>query len=75
MTWLASAAKQLYGLFVDDGALSLAICLWLLATALVLPHVLTNENGRAIVLFAGLALLLLYSVRRAAGPMRPVREK
>jgi hypothetical protein len=64
MTWFGSVLKQIYGLFVDDGLLSLAICVWLPIVWFVLPHVVASETVRPIVLFAGLALLLLDSVRR-----------
>jgi hypothetical protein len=66
MTWLASGLKQVYGLFVDDGLLSLAICVWLLIAWFVLPHLVTNESVRPIVLFVGLAVLLADSVRRGS---------
>jgi hypothetical protein len=66
MTWLASVFKQIYGLFVDDGALSLAICIWLLVVWFALPHVIANGTTRSIVLFTGLAVLLVDSVRRGS---------
>lgn len=66
MTWLIGGLKQVYGLFVDDGALSLAICVWLLIVWAALPHVVANDSARPIVLFVGLAALLLDSVRRAS---------
>jgi hypothetical protein len=65
MSWLASGLKQVYGLFVDDGLLSLAICAWLLVAWFALPHVVASENVRPIILFVGLATLLADSVRRA----------
>lgn len=64
MSWLASGLKQLYGLFVDDGWLSLAVCIWLLVAWFVLPHLVASASARPIVLFIGLALLLADSVRR-----------
>ena len=66
MTWLANALRQIYGLFVDDGALSLAICIWLLIAWFVLPHMVASESARPIVLFVGLAVLLADSVRRGS---------
>ncbi|HXM17760.1 MAG TPA: hypothetical protein VN934_03010 [Candidatus Tumulicola sp.] len=68
MTWLASGLKQVYGLFVDDGWLSLAVCIWLLIAWFVLPHFVTSASTRPIVLFVGLALLLADSVRRGVLP-------
>jgi hypothetical protein len=66
MTWLASGLKQIYGLFVDDGALSLAICVWLLIAWFVFPNVVAGDSVRPIVMFVGLAALLLDSVRRGS---------
>ena len=37
MTWFTSVSRQIYGLFVEDGALSLSICVWLLLVWFVLP--------------------------------------
>jgi hypothetical protein len=56
--------KEIYGLFVDDGWLSLEICLWLLAVWLLLPRAVESPSVRAIILFIGLAVLLLGSVSR-----------
>jgi hypothetical protein len=66
MTWLISGLKQIYGLFVDDGALSLAICIWLLVVWFVLPHIVGSASVRPIVMFVGLAVLLVDSVRRGS---------
>jgi hypothetical protein len=66
MTWLANGVKQIYGLFVDDGLLSLGVCVWLLVVWFALPHAVASETARPIVLFVGLAVLLADSVRRAA---------
>jgi hypothetical protein len=71
MNWLANGFKQIYGLFVDDGLLSLAICAWLLLAWFVLPHVIASASARPVVLFAGLAALLMDSVRRASRPAAP----
>jgi len=64
MTWLMNGLKQIYGLFVEDGALSLAICVWLLIVWFGLPHIVAGNTARPIVLFIGLAVLLVDSVRR-----------
>ena len=66
MTWLANGFKQIYGLFVDDGLLSLGVCVWLLVVWFALPHVVASETARPIILFAGLAVLLADSVRRGS---------
>jgi hypothetical protein len=64
MIW--NGLKQVYGLFVDDGALSLAICVWLLIVWFALPAVVANPSVRPVIMFAGLAALLLDSVRRGS---------
>lgn len=74
MTWLASGVRQIYGLFVDDGLLSLAVCAWLLVVWLVLPHIATTETARPIVFFAGLAGLLADSVRRGSRSKEPAQR-
>jgi hypothetical protein len=66
MTWLTSGLKQIYGLFVDDGLLSLAICVWLLIVWFLVPNALASDSLRPIVLFVGLAALLVDSVRRGS---------
>ncbi len=74
MTWFTSVSRQIYGLFVEDGALSLSICVWLLLVWFVLPHV-ANASVRPIVLFMGLAILLADSVRRASTQNRVEHDR
>ena len=66
MMWIWNGLKQVYGLFVDDGALSLAICVWLLIVWFALPYAVASPSVRPVIMFAGLAVLLLDSVRRGA---------
>jgi hypothetical protein len=65
MTWLINGLTQIYGLFVEDGAFSLAICVWLLLVWFVVPHIVTSATVRPYILFAGLIYLLMSSVLRA----------
>lgn len=65
MSWLARTFKQVYGLFVEDGLLSASIVVWLLVAAFVLTRVGPVEV-RPIIVFLGLALALIDSVRRSA---------
>jgi hypothetical protein len=71
MTWLTNGLRQIYGLFVDDGALSLAICIWLLIAWFVLPNVVSSTIVRPFVLFVVLAALLIDSVRRGSSGEAP----
>lgn len=53
-------------LFVDDGTFALAIAAWLLVVWLVLPRLGLGPGWAGLVLFAGLAAILIESVARAA---------
>lgn len=60
MNWL----RKLWGLFVDDGHLALAIVIWLLLAWWVLPLLQLGDGWDAIVLAAGLLAILAGSVLR-----------
>lgn len=60
MSWL----RKLWGLFVDDGQLALAIVLWLLLAWRVLPLLRLGGDWSAAMLAAGLLVIL------AAGMLR-----
>ena len=66
MTWLRTILAETYAIFVDDGSFALAIIVWcgLVAAAAFLLHALVV--WLAPLLAAGLALILLVSVRRRA---------
>jgi hypothetical protein len=70
MQWLRTVLREIYGLFVDDGSFALAILLWIGLCSLML-HRVPSISSRAILLFAGLALILLWSVLRFRGRSRP----
>lgn len=66
MRWLKIIATEIFGLFVDDGAFALAIVVWLPAVWLALPYIGVRPAWRGIILFMGLALILIESaVRRS----------
>ncbi len=56
--------RELVGLFVDDGALAVLALLWLAISWWLLP-LLAGPVACAVLLFAGLAAVLAYSVARA----------
>ena len=64
MRWLTSIAREVWGLFVDDGSFAAAIVVWLALAVVVLPRVVARWAGP--VWFAGLAVILIESVLRAA---------
>jgi membrane protein implicated in regulation of membrane protease activity len=65
MRWLRSIAREIAGLFVDDGSFAVAILVWL-AVALALARVFADERWVCCALFAGLAIVLIESVLRFA---------
>jgi hypothetical protein len=64
MHWLRSIAREILGLFVDDGSFAIVILIWLILTIAVLPRVAPAAHWSAPALFAGLALILIESVLR-----------
>lgn len=64
MRWLKAIVAEIFGLFVDDGAFALAIIVWLGAVWLALPHFKVPTVLSGIILFVGLALILVESAGR-----------
>jgi len=64
MRWLRSIAREVIGLFVDDGSFAIAILAWLVFAVVALPRVAYKWAGPA--LFLGMALILVESVLRFA---------
>jgi len=67
MSWLKAVILEIYGLFVDDGSFALTIVVWLTIAALVLPRLNIPASVNALILFAGLLLILFESTLRRAG--------
>ncbi len=65
MNVIATALREVYGLFVEDGSYALAIVGWLLVAALALPHIGTGR-WHAPILLVGLLLILCENVLRSA---------
>jgi hypothetical protein len=64
MRWLKSIAREVIGLFVDDGSFAVAILAWLALAVVVLPRAGLGARVAGPVLFAGLAAILVASVLR-----------
>jgi hypothetical protein len=64
MNWLRAVVREILGLFVDDGSFAIAILAWLGLCWLALPRLPSAVGG--LLLFLGLALILLESVLRRA---------
>ena len=71
MRWFADAARELLGLFVDDGSLAVAVLAWITVAVLVFPRLPIGGVWLAIVLFLGLALILVENLLRTARRRRP----
>jgi hypothetical protein len=65
MRAVVGPVRALLHLFIDDGRLALAICLWVALAGLVPPLVSLPAPWRAPLLFAGLALVLSRNCLRA----------
>ncbi len=66
MTWLKTAWSEFIGLFVDDGSLAVAVLAWLAVAWLLLPRLPLPPALPPVILFAGLALILVESALRGA---------
>lgn len=66
MGWIRTVLREGLGLFVDDGSFAVAILAWLLLVWLVLPRLGVEAVWTGIILFAGLALILVESATRRA---------
>jgi hypothetical protein len=64
MRWLKSIARELLGLFVDDGSFAIAILVWAAFVVVVLAHVAGPASWTGPALFSGLAIVLIESVVR-----------
>ena len=66
MNAVATAVRQLWGLFVEDGSLTLGIFVCLVIAAFAFPALRLRDAWRGPVLFVLLAIVLLENVRRSA---------
>jgi hypothetical protein len=66
MKWIKTILREIYGLFVDDGTFALAILIWLGLMRWTATHLRLPPATSAIILFAGLALILAESAVRYA---------
>ncbi len=64
MKLLAAIGHELWGLFIDDGFLAVALLVWVFAVGLILPAIGMALAGGPI-LFFGCAYILIFSLRRA----------
>ena len=65
MNWIRTISKEVFGLFVDDGTLAVAILAWLAVVWFLLRQMRLPVAG-GIVLSIGLAAILIESVTRFA---------
>jgi len=61
MRRITAIAREVFGLFVDDGRFALIILLWLAAMAWLQPLLTLPSPWRGPLLFAGLAVALVWS--------------
>lgn len=66
MKWIKNILREIYGLFVDDGAFALAVLIWVGVVLWTTSHFAFSSAIAAIILFAGLALILIESTTRYA---------
>lgn len=62
---LMKILKELWGLFVDDGSLALALIIWVAITGFGLPRVPVPAAWDAPILFIGCVVILVFNVLRS----------
>ncbi len=74
MKLIVTIIKELWGLFIDDGSLALALVLWCLFAGLALPAIMPQGSWNAPLFFIGCVLILLVNVTMASRRLlRPKR--
>ena len=66
MQWFRTIFHEIFGLFVEDGSFAIAILVWLAIVWLLLPHLGVFSRWNGLILFAGLACILVESTLRYA---------
>jgi hypothetical protein len=66
--WVKTVGAELLGLFVDDGRFAIGIIVWLIVAGLALRRIDLPAGLPPVILFGGLAAILVESaVRKARG--------
>ena len=71
---LIAMAREVFGLFVNDGSLALSILVWIFALHVVMPIVPMDQGGAAPALFLGCIGILIENVLRASRQPLPSAE-
>lgn len=71
MSGLRTIVVELLAVFVDEGRFAGAIVAWLVLAALVLPRLPLPHGVPPVILFAGLAAILVEGALHRARPRRP----
>ena len=66
MAWIKTILHEIFGLFVDDGSFALAVLVWLAAVWLLVPRLGIAQPWGSVILFVGLAVILIESATRRA---------
>lgn len=64
MKLLRIIVSELIGLFIDDGLFAAAVLIWVVLIGMLAPVIGVPAFGRGLLLFAGLAAILVESVAR-----------
>jgi hypothetical protein len=64
MGWIRTLFREGYGLFVDDGSLAFAVIAWIGFVKILLFRIPFLNHWQGIIMFAGLASILVESTIR-----------
>jgi hypothetical protein len=71
---LSRIIREFIGLFVDDGGLAVLVLIWIVICGVALQKLLPTAPWQGLILFLGLALILLESVTRPSSAGRSDRR-
>jgi len=63
---IKTISTEIFGLFIDDGSLAIAIVIWLAGAGIVIPHLIISPLFKGVILFIGLAVIPVESAIRRA---------
>lgn len=66
MRWIRTTLREIFGLFVEDGSFAIAILAWLGIVWLLVPHLGIVSPWSGVILFVGLASILVENALRYA---------
>ena len=66
MKIIKTIGAEIFGLFIDDGSLAIAIVIWLAGAGIIIPHLIISPLFKGVILFIGLTVIPVENAIRCA---------